>query len=438
MTRSHQLSRALAKSPMLWGGLACCGFYGLIFAKVLEGEFVSRYFVSHPVEYVATIMFFVGMAALGLKLLEIAAQYRGLAQPLLGRIPSGGQPLGDCEPLIAHVRRLPAGQQDSYLIRRLREVLEHVRRSGSAETIDDEIKYLADLDAGRLHAGYGLVRLFVWAIPILGFLGTVIGIAQAMGNLSPQALENSMPQVMAGLTVAFDTTKLALGLSIVLMFAQFLTDRAENALLARVDQRVEEELVGRFERIPDGPDGQLLAVRQMLQAMIDSTGDLVRRQTDLWQAAMDDARSRWATAAETAGQQLQSALAGALAENLQTHARELALAQETADEKNRRHWDTLLRALVENTETVAGVQEAVIQKAEVLGRAVEATDQVSKLEEALNQNLGALAGSKNFEQTVMSLAATIHLLNARLQELPAADSNVRLDLDPDSQTGQAA
>ncbi|NQT14675.1 MAG: MotA/TolQ/ExbB proton channel family protein [Planctomycetes bacterium] len=438
MTKSHRFSHALAKSPMLWGGLACCGFYGLIFSKVLEGEFVTRYFASHPVEYAATAMFFVGMAALVIKVVEIAAQYRGLAQPLLGPIPSGGHPIGECEPLLARVRRLPERRQTGYLVRRLREALEHVRRSGSAETIDDELKYLADLDAARLHAGYGLVRLFVWAIPILGFLGTVIGIAQAMGNLSPQALETSMPEVMAGLTVAFDTTKLALGLSIVLMFAQFLTDRAENGLLARVDQRVEEELVGRFERLPNGPDGQLLAVRQMLQTLIGSTDDLVRRQTDLWQAAMDDARARWTTAADTAGRQLQSALTGALSESLQTHARQLAATHDAANEKNWENWKTLQHALVENTETVARVQEAVIQKAEVLGRAVEATDQVSKLEEALNHNLGALAGSRNFEQTVMSLAATIHLLNARLQELSAADSSVRLDLDPDSQTGQAA
>ena len=60
------------------------------------------------------------------------------------------------------------------------------------------------------------------AIPVLGFLGTVIGITLAIGKLSPQALEDSLPEVMTSLSVAFYTTTQALGLSIVLMFAQFL------------------------------------------------------------------------------------------------------------------------------------------------------------------------------------------------------------------------
>ena len=438
MTKSSRLSRALAKSPFLWGALISCGFYGLVFGGVLKDEFVDRYFASHPVEYVATIMFFVGMAALAIKVFEIAGQYRGLARPLLGPIPRGGQPVIDCESLVAQLRRLPESWQESYLVRRLREVLEHVRRRGSADAVDDEIKYLADLDAGRLYAGYGLVRMFVWAIPILGFLGTVIGIAQAMGNLAPQALENSLPDVMAGLTVAFDTTKLALGLSIVLMFAQFIVDRAENALLARVDQRVEEELVGRFERVPDGPNGQLAAVRRMVETLIDSTEKLVLRQTELWQASMDAAQKRWATMADAAGDEFRAALASGLAESLQLHARELAATHELATERNRQNWDCLQHALVENTEMVADLQETVIRKAEVLGRAVEATDQVAKLQEALNHNLGVLAGSSNFEQTVMSLAATIHLLNARLGRLPGEAPEVQLELDDASQTGQAA
>jgi len=63
---------------------------------------------------------------------------------------------------------------------------------------------------------------------------------------------------------------------------------------------------------------------------------------------------------------------------------------------------------------------------------------VAKLEAALNHNLEALAGAKNFEQTVMSLAAAIHLLNARLGELPSESTRVQLELDTPVQTGKAA
>ena len=73
--------RLVARSPLLWGSLACFGFYGLLSYGVLESKFVERYFASHPVEYAATIMFFVGMAALAIAALETARQYRGLSRP---------------------------------------------------------------------------------------------------------------------------------------------------------------------------------------------------------------------------------------------------------------------------------------------------------------------------------------------------------------------
>ena len=140
--------------------------------------------------------------------------------------------------------------------------------------------------------------------------------------------------------------------------------------------------------------------------------------------------------AEAAGEQLQTALAGALDESLRVHAREVVAAQEQANDANRQDWQRVQHALIQNTETVADLQRAVVQKAEMLGRAVEATDQVVTLQQALNANLGALAGANNFEQTVISLAAAIHLLTARLGDLPAETPGV--ELEPARQTGQAA
>lgn len=438
MSQLNRLSQALFRSPILWGALACSGFYALLKLPLLQDELIERYFAKHPVEYVATAMFFIGMAALAIKLAELAVQYAGLEAALLEPIGPGGQPVADCERLLSQLARLPAGRQQGYLVRRLRDALEHVRRTGSADAIDERLNHLADLDAARAHASYGLVRMFIWAIPILGFLGTVIGIAQAMGNLAPQALEDSLPQVMAGLTVAFDTTTLALGLCVVLFFSQFLTDRAESALLDRVDQRVEAELVGRFETPPEGLDREWDGLRRMTERLTQSADELVRRQAEIWRASIDAAGERWSTLADSAGHTLKTALAAALDENLRRHAQELAAAERTAAESNRRHWQQMQRALIENTEAVAGLQQIVFEKATVLARAVDATDQVTKLQAALNQNLRSLAGAKNFEQTVISLAAAIHLLNARLRELPGEVDAIELESVDNEQAGQAA
>ena len=436
MTKSSDVFQTVVKSPILWGALASAGFYGLIHSEVLAGEFVQRYFASHPVEYVATTMFFIGLAVLALKLVEMLAQYPGLSESLLGPMSRTGQPVDDCDALLGRLARLPRRRQNDYLVRRLREAIEHVRRARSAETLDDHLKYLADLDADRLHARFALVRVIIWAIPILGFLGTVIGITLAIAKLAPQALEDSLPAVTAGLGVAFDTTALALGLSIVLMFAQFLTDRAGSALLARVDDRATAELGGRFEQIPAGPDGQLVAVRRMAEAVVQVTERLVQQQAELWQASMEAAGKRWANMAHAAGEQLQKSLAAAMAESLQTHAQQLAAAEQSTTRQNQHHWQQVQQTQVQQTQAMASLQAAMARQGEVLTRAIEVTGEVAGLEESLNRNLAALAGSKNFEQTVMSLAAAIHLLNARLAEKPAGAPPVKLEAN--KRTPQAA
>jgi hypothetical protein len=43
------------------------------------------------------------------------------------------------------------------------------------------------LDALQMNAAYATLRIMIWAIPILGFLGTVIGITMAISSLKPEA-----------------------------------------------------------------------------------------------------------------------------------------------------------------------------------------------------------------------------------------------------------
>ena len=74
------------------------------------------------------------------------------------------------------------------------------------------------------------------------------------------------------------------------------------------------------------------------------------------------------------------------------------------------------------------------QQTDVLKRAIEAAGEVTGLEDALNRNLAALAGAKHFEQTVLSLAAAVNMLSARLAESP----NAPIRLEPTRRSVHAA
>jgi len=426
--------------PLLLGAALCSVFYVLVYRGPLNLPAVHRYFASHPVLIIETGLFFVGLAALGLKAVDVLLQYWALNVVRLEEPPAAGQKIDDVGSLIQQLDQQSSSVRQSYLGRRVREVLQAIQRKGSAEGLDEDLKYMSDLDAARQQDSYGLVRIVIWATPMLGFLGTVVGITHALGDLDPQELatniQKAMEGLLSGLYVAFDTTALALTLSMVLMFIQFLLDRVETQALSLVDTQANEMLVGRFQEVGAGRDPYLASVERMSGRVLQASEDLVRRQAVSWERTLQAADERWGQLVLSAGGQVQSALQGALEHSLQNHAAELAKVERDAGERAARRWEQLQIALSENARIMRGQQEEMVRQAELMAQVVKATGEVLGLEQALNENLRALSGAKNFEDTVMSLSAAIHLLNARLGKSP--DVTPHIELKKTATKGRAA
>ncbi len=423
MNNAAKLYRAVARSPLLWGMAASVAFFYLIAARMpaaLLGkdaqDFLYRYCASHWVLCTEVGAFFVGMAALVLKRLDIAEQLGCIKVQWLGTVPPGGQTADDCTALLSRLDEVPSAQQDSYLVRRLRDAVSHIFRKGSAEDLDQELKTLADLDDSRAHGSYSLVRVIIWAIPILGFLGTVIGITLAIAQLNPKQLEESLNTVVGSLGIAFDTTALALTLSMFLMFTQYAVDRSEQRLLAAVDRRADEELSQRFLLHKTAGHPDVAVVRRMAESVIEASARLVEQQAELWKSTISEAHEKWSQALQSAYSQVERALSQATAHALQSHAQQITQSSQSMADQQQRHLAAVQQMMAENLGAVREQQQQLIEQGEVLRGVVEATGGVARLEEALNRNLAALAGSHHFEETLESLAGVIHLLNARLAQ----------------------
>ena len=127
----------------------------------------------------------------------------------------------------------------SALARRCERVIAAYRESENADSatqiaFDDSSFYLS-----ATNTSYIFPRILAWAIPLLGFVGTVIGISSAIAGFSgflEQAgeideLKAGIGEVTTGLAVAFDTTFLALLLSVVVMIPLSLVERLEARAL---------------------------------------------------------------------------------------------------------------------------------------------------------------------------------------------------------------
>src|SRR5262249_20098440 len=133
-------------------------------------------------------------------------------------------------------------------VSRVADVLEFICSRGSARELDDQLRTLTDNDALALEGSYALTRFITWAIPILGFLGTVLGITGAISGVTPEKLESELHTVTDGLALAFDATALGLALTRIRMLVSFLVERVEQSMLESVDRFVDHQLAHRFER----------------------------------------------------------------------------------------------------------------------------------------------------------------------------------------------
>ena len=144
--------------------------------------------------------------------------------------------------------------QDSVIFRRVRRTLRHLKAIPKKEEITSILNYQAEIDHNRMQSGYTLLNVFIWAIPILGFIGTVFGIGQSIGEFSDfirstdgtdlnAQMRSALGGVTSGLSVAFSTTFIALvGVVPVMMLSSSLRKREEDLLLS-VEEYCLEDLL---------------------------------------------------------------------------------------------------------------------------------------------------------------------------------------------------
>ena len=227
---------AVATSPVLWGLAATVAFYLAIPYLPLNREFVARYFAGHWIEYATTGLFIIGLAELIKKVWGLNRE-RGVFSLLPTPLTSPSRSYGEnLRSLDATLDRVPGGYRRTLLAQRLADVSEYLQGKSGAKSLEEHLRYLAELGSEQLHGSYALIRTLTWAIPILGFLGTVIGITMAIANITPDQLESALGEVTGGLAVAFDTTALSLALSMILVFATFVVEKWEGGLLSDVEQ----------------------------------------------------------------------------------------------------------------------------------------------------------------------------------------------------------
>jgi biopolymer transport protein ExbB/TolQ len=422
--------RSVSSIGMMLGLAATVVFYVVapMVARYFTGgsEFVQRYFCGHPLEYVTSGLFFVGMGILLVKWQQATTADWTSEDPASGAV----QTLNEWQAASHH-----DSWRSTAMWNRVQDVLHYVN-AGRNSGLEDHLKYLADLSVDRLIQSYSLIRTVTWAVPIMGFLGTVIGITMAIANVTPEQLDSSLPEVTAGLAVAFDTTAQALTMSMLLVFATFLVERDEQAILNDAEQFGIDSLVPYFSA--SETTASTAETMTGLPALANWTTEILSQQTDSWQRHLVAMQSGWAETLAIQTDSLAQALTDETEATLKSH-------RDTADSARDQYAATLQQssqmfvqqmqqtmmtfidrvdlwqnAMRESSLAAAGQAEELHRLGRTMLQLTEAEQKLAQLQQSLNDNLQTLQMVGTLEQTVQSLNAAVSILTSKTSMRVAA------------------
>lgn len=206
----------------------------------------SMYVVLRDYEQEACFVLMLwALAIMGLKGLTTYRQQRDLETDLLQLPPD--MPIGheDVRGLTQRLYGLPAALQNNLLPRALTTAVERFGATRNVADVANASRDVCESEGERLESELSIIRYIAWAIPSVGFIGTVRGIGDALGQ-AHRAVEGDITGVTESLGVAFNSTFIALVISIVLMFFIHQLQLMQERLVLDTERYVDRWFVRRL------------------------------------------------------------------------------------------------------------------------------------------------------------------------------------------------
>ena len=144
-----------------------------------------------------------------------------------------------------HIRRiqgLSRGDQNSLLPQLASSALLRFEATHQVQDASESANTLAERESERLDSELTMIRYVAWAIPSIGFIGTVRGIGEALSQ-AYLAVKGDISGITESLGIAFNSTFVALVVSVIVMLCMHQTQRAQERLLIDVQTWCDENLI---------------------------------------------------------------------------------------------------------------------------------------------------------------------------------------------------
>lgn len=205
----------------------------------------------------ATFFCFGGLAILFLKGKKIKFQKRALELSAVPAEPEFILTESTAATVLARIHSLVDHPRHFILLNRLDRALSNFKNIGQVGDVSAILRAQAENDEDQVASSYTVVNGLVWAIPVLGFIGTVLGLSLAIGRFTAtlQAagdltlIRASLQGVTGGLATAFESTLVALTFTLILQLVITFQQKREMAFLDECNDYCHSHIVSKLRLV---------------------------------------------------------------------------------------------------------------------------------------------------------------------------------------------
>lgn len=206
--------------------------------------------------YLMVFLAFWSLAILFLKWTKIRLQHKALKIFILPTATFVLSP-NTVDQVMQNIHSAVEQPKHFFLFNRIIGALSNLKNIGMISDVSDILRSYNEQDAEAVETSYGILNGFLWAIPVLGFIGTVQGLSVAIGEFGSvlreggnmEALTGSLQKVTGGLATAFETTLVALVLALFLHLCATAMRKAEEELLHACSEYCNQNIVAHLRMI---------------------------------------------------------------------------------------------------------------------------------------------------------------------------------------------
>jgi hypothetical protein len=248
----------------IWGAIFAGIFYGVLFPFHLmnKWQMVNMFFHGGPehrssIPYYTVFLSCWCLAFLLLKWKKLNVQKKAFEIDLIPDKADYVISPMNAQEIISAINTSVYKGENFMLLWRIECALGNLRNIGRVSDVSSFLADLAENDSNYVESSYILPKGLIWAIPVLGFIGTVLGLSHAVGGFGAvvaggadlETLKGALGGVTGGLATAFETTLIALVAALIIQLLMTLLMQKEEYFLDACSAYCHKKLTSKLKMI---------------------------------------------------------------------------------------------------------------------------------------------------------------------------------------------